>query len=307
MGQRCEDDKDFAISGSVLIGYAGAAGNVVVPEGVSEIGGKAFFDCDSLTSVVIPLGVRKIGTWAFGYCKSLVSVRIPEGVTELGESVFDSCESLVSVSIPEGVPEIGIETFVYCKSLAEVSIPGSVRKIGEGAFYGCTSLREIAFGGTKEQWEAVEKGNEWRRAVPATSVRCKDGIMYLSPFEIRGGVLRSYYGKEALVAIPSSVVEIGEYAFKDCKSPVSITIPNSVTEIDSNAFYFCETLVSVCIPGSVTRIGKDVFSGCLSLREIHYDGTEKQWDAIEKDDGWNEGFVGEHERKIFFEQTPAHG
>ena len=34
-------------------------------------------------------------------------------------------------------------------------------EIGRGAFYGCKSLKEIRFDGTMEQWDAVEKGEDW--------------------------------------------------------------------------------------------------------------------------------------------------
>lgn len=51
-----------------------SAKNVVIPEGVTEIGYYAFDNCESLTSVVIPAGVTKIGVWAFRDCYSLSSV-----------------------------------------------------------------------------------------------------------------------------------------------------------------------------------------------------------------------------------------
>ena len=46
---------------------------VIIPEGVTEIGALAFYDCDSLKSIVIPEGVTEIGAWAFCGCKSLES------------------------------------------------------------------------------------------------------------------------------------------------------------------------------------------------------------------------------------------
>ena len=58
----------------------------------------------------------------------------------------------------------------YKGSDADVVIPGSVTKIGESAFNGCSSLKEIRFAGTKEQWEAVKKGEDWNKDVPAKDV-----------------------------------------------------------------------------------------------------------------------------------------
>lgn len=51
----------------------------------------------------------------------------------------------------------------------------SVENIESGAFRGCASLKEIVFGGTKEQWEAVSKGRDWKIHVRNLRVHCKDG------------------------------------------------------------------------------------------------------------------------------------
>ncbi|MDE7079605.1 MAG: leucine-rich repeat domain-containing protein, partial [Clostridia bacterium] len=64
------------------------------------------------------------------------------------------------------------------------------------------------------------------------------------------------------------VTSIGEYAFYDCSSLISIEIPSSVTSIGKYAFYGCSSLTSIEIPISVTSIGHAAFHGCRSLTNI---------------------------------------
>ncbi len=114
-----------------------------IPDSVTEIGEKAFYGCDSLTSVTIPDSVTNIGERAFHYCSGLTSAIIPDSVTEIGERAFEGCRSLTSVTIPNSVTEIGERAFSGCSSLKSVTIPDSVTKIGERAFDGCRGLTSV--------------------------------------------------------------------------------------------------------------------------------------------------------------------
>ena len=87
---------------------------VVIADGVTTIGGRAFSDCSSLTSVTIPNGVRTIEDYAFSGCSSLASVTIPNGVTEIGSFAFSSCRALTSITIPNSVTRIGSSVFFDC-------------------------------------------------------------------------------------------------------------------------------------------------------------------------------------------------
>ena len=108
--------------------------NITIPQGVSSIGGAAFFDCYSLKSITIPNSVGTIERSTFYNCNSLKSIIIPQGVTTIESSTFSNCSSLSSISIPSTVTKIGEWAFSSCSALTNVTIPGSVVEIERGAF-----------------------------------------------------------------------------------------------------------------------------------------------------------------------------
>ena len=144
--------QEFTIENGVLKKYSGKSDEVVIPAGVTEIGSETFAGCSGLTSVTIPAGVTSIGDRAFWGCSGLTSVTIPAGVTCIGESAFWGCSGLTSVTIPD-----------------------SVTRIGDDAFAECWELTSINYRGTREQWEAVNKGDDWDSDTGDYVIRCTDG------------------------------------------------------------------------------------------------------------------------------------
>ena len=134
---------DFVIENGVLKKYVGPGGDVVIPEGVTSIGGRAFEGCWSLTSVTIPAGVTGIGDRAFSNCWGLRNVTIVEGVGSIGSFAFSSCGKLIGMIIPEGVDKIGERAFISCDNLEEISLPESLSVLGEGAFLECKKITEV--------------------------------------------------------------------------------------------------------------------------------------------------------------------
>lgn len=121
--------------------------SVTLPDSLTDIGEWAFAYCYSLTSVNIPDSVTSIGAWAFAECTSLVSVSIGDGVTSIGDLAFQDCTSLTSITFGDSLAYIATDAFDNCSSVTSIIIPGSVTAIDNMAFHDCTSLKYIYFKG----------------------------------------------------------------------------------------------------------------------------------------------------------------
>jgi len=104
-------ENPLVIVNNIVIAGSSCSGDVVIPDGVTNIAGYAFSLAYNMTSVTIPDSVKNIGDYAFYDCDKLESIVIPNGVTSIGTGAFYSCESLKSVTIPETVKSIGDHAF----------------------------------------------------------------------------------------------------------------------------------------------------------------------------------------------------
>lgn len=88
-------------------------------------------------------------------------------------------------------------------------------------------------------------------------------------FAIRSNVLSTYNGSSAQVAIPCGVEKIAEGAFRN-SGIESILLPSSLKEIGAYAFADCKNLCSITIPESVRYVGNRAFWRCTHLSEIKF-------------------------------------
>ena len=164
--------------------------SIVISDGVTSIGERAFFQCSSLTSVTIPNSVTSIGYYAFYMCSSLTSITIPNSVTTIGGYAFQWCNSLTSITIPANVTYIGVWAFYNCTRLTAVTISNGVTYIGDRAFFACSCL---------------------------TSVTIPNSVTII------GREAFSECSSLTSVTIGNSVTSIRNYAFSGCRNLTSIT------------------------------------------------------------------------------------
>ena len=195
-------DGTLGIASSAFDGCSGLT-SITIPNSVTNIGDSAFDGCKGLTSITIPISVTSIGSGVFSGCTGLTSITIPDsvtsigyrafyncsgltsvttgnGVTSIGSSAFEGCKGLTSITIPDSVTSIGSNAFRNCSRLTRVTIGNNVTSIGSSAFNGCSRLSIINFNGTKAQWNAISKGDDWRYNMPSLcEVYCTDGTVFI--------------------------------------------------------------------------------------------------------------------------------
>ena len=115
--------------------------SVTIPQKVTSIGKRAFYDCKNLTTLVLGEDIQTIGNYAFECCTSLTGVTIPQSVTSIGYSAFEGCTALNPLII-NGPTLIGNHAFTGCKSLTSLTLCPDIQTIGDYAF-DVTSLKTV--------------------------------------------------------------------------------------------------------------------------------------------------------------------
>ena len=174
-------------------------------------------------NIIIPEGVTSIKSWAF--LNSFVKkITLPKSLLDIGEHAFDGCLKLESIFIQDGIKSIGEDAFVGCDNLREVHVTD------------ITAWCKIKFYGD--------------------SSNC-----YANPL-IYAERLYLYNTEITDLTIPEGVDEIGNSAFCNCKSLISVVFPKSLKKIGGYSFLWCGNLTSVTIQGNINYVGSSPFLWC---------------------------------------------
>lgn len=276
---------------------------IVLKDGTNGIAGSAFFKCAGLKSVVIPDGLTDIGSGAFFGCSGLYDINIPDSVVSVGGNAFKdtswfyakpagmvyagkvaykykgSADNDKTISVSSGTKGIASNAFSDCGSLKSITIPKSVIRIGEEAFSGCDDLERIT----------VDSGNPKYHSTDNCLIETGSKTL------IRGC-------KTSVIPDDGSVTVIGAYAFSGCSGLTGLSVPRSIRLIGDNAFMNCNSLTGILIPEGVEAVGEfafrnaglkraylpsgvkavrlHAFENCSSLKDVYFEGDEKQWQSI---------------------------
>lgn len=226
----------FQIEDGVLKKYIPEPGKteVVVPDGVAEIGFQAF-SLSEVTKVTLPEGLKVIGGGAFADCRSLEEMAIPASVTTIGGGVFGG----------------------WILPRKDEKLDWAMRKftVAPGNTACSADDQGILYNADQTLLVRCPAGIQGSCVVP-------DGVT-----EIAEGAFAHCRGLTELI-LPSGIQKIGRAAFAHCTGLRELVLPDEIEVIEDYLLYGCENLIKLPLPQKLRAIGPDAFNGCKSLTEM---------------------------------------
>jgi hypothetical protein len=208
---------------------------------------------------------------------------IPEGVTGIDDN-FRSASYIVEMTIPESVTSISEDALIGTDALAEFRVNT------ENLFY--SSEDGVLFDKLKTtliQYPAAKAETSY--IIPASviiidgwafeNISVLETVTFASGSQILEIGDRAFENAFSLISItiPEGVTRIGNMAFDSAESLTSINLPASLLFIDDYDAFEYTALTSITIPANVTLIGPNAF-GSAPLASVYFLGNAP---AVEKD------------------------
>ena len=160
-------------------------------------------------------------------------------VTTIGAQAFRLAD-IGSFELPNTITTIQNAAFQGCDG-TPVSFPTSLKFIGDNAFAGAHVVEAVLPEGLRHLGERAFSGS-YNNITPGTLRR---------------------------VVLPSTLTEIGNYAFVGQRSLTDLTLPESMAEIPDYTFMSCGNLAAVDLPDALQRIGFGAF-GYTGLTSVTF-------------------------------------
>ncbi len=269
---------NFLISGTTLMQYRGNEERVVVPDGITVIGEKAFAGNEVVDRVILPDSVKEIREEAFADCLLLQTVYIQEGLEYLGKSAFENCVKLLRVELPESLTKIEKSAFNRCRKLNEVVFGSDIKEIGDLAFYACNSLKNVHF---PEKLLSIGDMAFYK------CFSLKEITLPKSLCKLGNNVFTASGIKSATVLC--DLKECGTDIFSQCNKLSKLTFNEGVKHIGDKFAFRCPFLKYVDLPSTMEYIGRNAFEDSIYIKDtvqknvagtIFVDGSRLSGDVI---------------------------
>lgn len=291
--------EDFS-SASDAPWYGQIVRQVVIHEGITEIGSYAFRSCTKLTSVTLPDSLEAIGVSAFEGCSALKTITVGTGLRSVEEYAFQDCTALTGVYITDAdawcrvnFASYNSSPMYYAKALylngqpisGVLELSAGVTKVPKYAFYGCEGITELKLSDSV----TVIESDAFTYCSGLTSANLGSGVTKIESGAFSyctnlisvtmdgvtdlGSYGFAYCSKLEAVWMSNDLKQLGQRAFYDCVSLKEIKLPDGLQTMGDYAFYGCSGLQSVSIPESLTLIPAYAFWGCTGITELQLPNT----------------------------------
>ena len=157
------------------------------------------------------------------------------------------CKYLIEIVYPEGTDSklllIDRWAFGGCYNLQRMNpFPGGLVELGVSAFDFCKKL-------------------QGRITIPASIRYVRDGC-FNECISITSVIF------EPSTSTTTTVVELEDGSFENCRKLLSVRLPNNVTVIPMECFYACCSLVDMDLPESVIVVGEAAYYSCSALARV---------------------------------------
>lgn len=248
----CGDNATYELSmdGTLTISGTGA-----ITEG---LGGKFAFN-NNIKQVIINEGITEVGANAFQGCSNLKEVKLPESLKTLNGYSFGICGQLTEIYIPSGVEALDSMSFTQCSNLVKIQGMENVTHITKGAFNAGSK-----YSSSNPLETTLETTNEY---VLGYNWLYNENRKIKAPETPECGPDATYEEDDGKLTINGSG-SIDDEAFKDKDTVTEVVIEEGITEIGDQSFENMDNLETVIIPDSVTNIGDQAFAENPNLEVV---------------------------------------
>lgn len=276
--------------------YRNRIKTVVIGDGVTTIGDKAFYNCNSLKAVTVGQNVTTLGNQVFTNCFALEMLTLPAGVTTLQSNVFSNCNALRALRFQGDAPALqsdslastitveyyegssGYDVSPWTDLTCRILHPGTwVTTIAPT----CTTAgtRELKCTYCQETFtESFELGHQF---VNDVCLLCQYAKIYYSgscgyklvwqldaagTLTISGSGRMNGYDME-----DEDFIGLGEVMpWYDITWKIKkVVFLDGVTSVGRCAFYKCGNLETVILPDSIEKINSYAFYCCKKLTNVN--------------------------------------
>ena len=213
-------------------------------------------------------GVTNVGDRAFKDCQYLTCMFLDDGITTIGDRAFYEDEYLSAINMPRNLELIDQYAFYGCDTLTFVRAGACsrLRRIEDHAFYSCTMLAELRLpngltyiGPWAFAWDRILGQEDTTLGLPSSLQTIGTGAF-------------AFVNHHKNLNIPANVTRIGDYAFMCDYYMNNLTFSpgDKPLTIGKAAFFGDNHMKSVDLSNRVAQIDKCAFAGCELLEEAYF-------------------------------------